>query len=92
MVKRQSNSNGKKLKYYLAGLTGSLKCSTTTMAHKQQIRFVTEQDFAGVIVAANDDAATLPDFGTAFIAAIVRFASLPFVSNNTKLLSLKNQT
>ena len=79
MVKRQSNSNGKKLKYYLAGLAGSLKCSTTTMAHKQQIRFVTEQDFAGVFVAANDDAATLPDFGTAF-ATIVRFASLPFVS------------
>ena len=51
---------------------------------------MTEQDFAGVIGAANDDAATLPGFGTTF-ATIVRFASLPFVSNNTKLLSLYNQ-
>ena len=52
---------------------------------------MTEQDFAGVIGAANDDAATLPGFGTTF-ATIVRFASLPFVSNNTKLLSLYNQS
>ena len=72
-------------------MTVSLKCSVTTMAHKQWIRFENEEHFAGVIIVANDDAAILPDFGTTF-ATIVRFASLPFVSNNTKLLSLKIKT
>ena len=72
-------------------MTASLKCSTTTIAHKQWIRFGTEEDFGVIISAADDNSATLPDFGTAF-ATIVRFASLPFVSNNTKLLSLKIKT